>query len=72
MNQPLSRASFSRFHDPTDLADRSTTRGQEEALVLDARAELRPAELVERKLYALLKNAPVWMTSRHGAGRVKR
>jgi len=69
MNQPPSRASFSPSKDRTDLADRSTSRVSEEVLILDARSDLRPAELVERKLIALLKGTSASSLSRHRTGR---
>lgn len=54
------RSSFTtnRFGTPLDLpSDRPRFRSvqSEEALVLDARARLRPAQLVEIKLMSLLK-----------------
>jgi hypothetical protein len=40
----------------------------EEALVNDARAGLTPAQMVERKLFSMLRSAPVPVSRLQGAG----
>jgi hypothetical protein len=44
----------------------------EEALVLDARAGLTPAEAVERKLASLLQGRPLPLSHLLSAGRIRR
>lgn len=49
---------MSQDHSP-HLFDRDKSEPSEEALVPDHRATLTPAQQVERKLVALLKNVPL-------------
>jgi hypothetical protein len=45
-----------------NLANGSTPRASDEALVSDARAGLTPSQMVERKLMSLLNSTPLPMS----------
>ncbi len=50
-------------------ANRMATPVEHEELVADARAALRPAEMVERKLISMLRSAPMPVSMLAGAFR---